>query len=133
MLTSANRELVYKDPSSAETYSKNNDIQFNQSKTFIDANGELIRGPVLDIGCGDGRVTAYIASQISTPITGVDVSSDRVTLANHLYGSAQLNFVVGNAIKLTECPEFTSKTFGTVVSFNTLHHIPKSLQRSVFL
>lgn len=70
MLTSRNKEIRYIDPSRAVDYSNNNDIQFKQAKDFIDAHGDLIKGPVLDIGSGDGKVTAYMAKKIGEPIPG---------------------------------------------------------------
>jgi SAM-dependent methyltransferase len=127
------RANQYLDPSSAVDYSQNNDIQFNQSTGFINQYLRLFKGPVLDLGCGDGKVTAYIAEKIGEPITGVDISAERVSLANQTYANTTLNFVVDNIAALNAVNWGAAVNYGTIVSFNTLHHIPKPQQAGVFL
>lgn len=131
MLSGDNRD-TYTDPSPAKLYNLNNDVQYNQAKRFIDDHFHLIKPNVLDIGSGDGKVTAYIASLIGGPIIGVDISAERVNFANEIYGNNQLKFVTGNAITLNEQPEVVSTPHSTIVSFNTLHHIPKIMQPNLF-
>jgi cyclopropane fatty-acyl-phospholipid synthase-like methyltransferase len=55
----ASATVHYIDPASASHYSNHNDVQYHQATTFIDHNRKFIIDPVLDIGCGDGKVTAY--------------------------------------------------------------------------
>jgi 2-polyprenyl-3-methyl-5-hydroxy-6-metoxy-1,4-benzoquinol methylase len=52
---------------------------------------------VLDIGCGNGRITEWIASQTQATCTGVDISSEAVRLANErVRGNSKLHFTEGN-------------------------------------
>ncbi len=64
MLSAKNREVKYIDPSRAIDYSNNNDIQFKQAKDFIDAHGNLIKGAILDIGSGDGKVFNLVWKEV---------------------------------------------------------------------
>ena len=76
---------------------------------------------VLDVGCGDGRVTAEVAARLPQgSVLGVDpsprmlaVAHDRVTS-----GSSNLAFAQGTA----ETLDFTAE-FDVVVSFNALHWV----------
>jgi SAM-dependent methyltransferase len=129
MLTAQNR---YVDPSSATTYSNNNDIQFHQAKDFMDTYGNLLVGPVLDIGSGDGKFTAHIAKAIGQPVTGVDISTERVEFANQHYRTDKVSFYVADAVRLDEQKEIASTSYKTIISVNSLHHIPSTLQLTAF-
>jgi len=132
MLSGNGRDKKYIDPSSARNYSNNNAIQYKQAKDFIDRYGKLIKGPVLDIGSGDGSVTAYIAGKFAVPITGLDISDARVAYANQTYGNHRISFVAGDAVRMHYQPEITSKQYGTVVSFSALHHVPAHMHFLLF-
>jgi trans-aconitate 2-methyltransferase len=74
---------------------------------------------VLDIGCGDGRVTAEIARRVPNgSVVGVDASHDMITFAQTHAGS-NLRFEVVNAANLPFHNEFD-----LIVSFNALHWLP---------
>lgn len=79
---------------------------------------------VLDLGCGNGRVTGGIASLVPRgTVVGVDASNEMIALANESFGSGtwpNLRFEVSDirAIRFTE-------EFDLVVSFNALHWIPR--------
>lgn len=124
------RSGEYKDPSSAKDYSNHNDVQFNQACQFLDENGEFIQGPILDIGCGDGNLTASIGYKFSAPITGLDISEARINFAREHYETTKIKFIVGDAITL-RIPYSLGK-FSTIVSFNTLHHVPRTKMAQVF-
>jgi ubiquinone/menaquinone biosynthesis C-methylase UbiE len=129
MLTSTNRQTQYVDPSSAQTYSNNNAVQFNQGNDFVDKYGHLIQGPVLDIGCGTGELTAHIAKKMSVPMTGIDISEARIKFASERYGGKEIKFIVGDATLLA----VQQGSYKTMLSFNTLHHVPTENQIQVFL
>lgn len=75
---------------------------------------------VLDIGCGDGRVTAEIASRVPRgSVVGVDASQDMVTFASQHAQRPNLRFQVANAKSLPFRDEFD-----LLVSFNALHWLP---------
>lgn len=129
-MLSANKK--YTDPSSPSTYNQGNSVQFVGACRFIDAHGLLINGPVLDIGSGDGKVTAYLADKIQQPVVGVDISSDRVAFAKAHYASSKVKFVVGNALALNDVPELSGQHYQTIVSFYSIHHFPRQQQLAFF-
>jgi trans-aconitate 2-methyltransferase len=78
---------------------------------------------VLDVGCGDGKITAQIAARLPRgTVTGVDSSQDMITFASSHFSPAlrpNLRFEVADARRLPFREEFD-----LVVSFNALHWIP---------
>ena len=89
---------------------------------------------VLDIGCGDGKVTAELARNVPFgSATGVDLSPDMIAYSKVKYiGQSNLSFEVGDASNL----EY-DREFDYVVSFACLHwikdHVPvlKGIKRSL--
>lgn len=79
---------------------------------------------ILDVGCGNGRVTAEIASRVRKgSVVGVDASREMIAYASeHYNGSAysNLEFQVADARELPFRGEFD-----LVVSFNALHWVPE--------
>ena len=79
---------------------------------------------VLDVGCGDGRVTAAIAARVpGGSVLGVDPSPAMIALATERFGPAEhpnLRFEAGDARTLPY-----RAAFDLVVSFNALHWVPE--------
>jgi trans-aconitate 2-methyltransferase len=79
---------------------------------------------ILDVGCGDGKITAEIASRVPRgSVVGVDPSGDMISFAQSHFGPAtrpNLRFEVADARSLPFKNEFD-----LVVSFNALHWIPE--------
>lgn len=79
---------------------------------------------VLDVGCGQGRITAQIAARVPRgSVTGVDPSRDMIAFATGHFGGdthPNLRFDVGDARTLPY-----ADTFDRVVSFNALHWVPE--------
>jgi len=79
---------------------------------------------VLDLGCGDGKITAAMAARVPKgSVLGVDPSSDMVAFAQQRFGPpkiANLGFEVADARSLPYEGEFD-----LVVSFNALHWVPE--------
>ena len=74
---------------------------------------------VLDIGCGQGKVTAEIAARVPLGrVMGIDPSHDMIDFANAHFAGANLRFTVGDARALAYAAEFDR-----VVSFNALHWV----------
>jgi trans-aconitate 2-methyltransferase len=75
---------------------------------------------VLDIGCGDGRITAGIASRLPQgSVVGVDASREMIGFAKEHASLPNLEFQVANAANLPFHEEFD-----LVVSINALHWLP---------
>jgi trans-aconitate methyltransferase len=74
---------------------------------------------VLDVGCGDGKITAEIADRLPTgSILGIDRSHDMVDYARKHNPRANLDFRVCGACEMAFPAEFD-----LAVSFNTLHWV----------
>lgn len=79
---------------------------------------------VLDIGCGNGKITAEIAARVPRgSVLGVDPSRDMIAFASSHFGSASrpnLRFAEADVRRLSFHDEFD-----LVVSFNALHWVPE--------
>ncbi len=78
---------------------------------------------VLDIGCGDGKITAEIAGRLDRgTVLGVDPSTQMIAFAREQFAHSHNNlaFEVGDARDLPFHDEFD-----LVVSFNALHWVPE--------
>ena len=77
---------------------------------------------ILDVGCGDGKITAEIAARVPRgSALGVDPSRDMIAFASSHFGPpalANLRFEVADAGRLPYRNEFD-----LVVSFNALHWV----------
>src|SRR3989344_3584814 len=77
----------------------------------------------LDIGCGDGRLTALIAGRVKKVI-GLDHQQFPVEMAKLILGHQGIqnaSFEVGDARKL----RFTDGSFDVVTCFDVIEHLPK--------
>jgi len=76
---------------------------------------------ILDVGCGDGKITVQIAERADKgTVVGVDPSRDMINFAAAHFGAVpNLRFKVADACRLP-----FEKEFNLVVSFNALHWIP---------
>ena len=74
---------------------------------------------ILDVGSGDGLITANIAqANPSAHIIGLDYSQSMVDFANQSYGKQNLHFIAGDAHQLP-----FQEQFDAVVSFSTIHRL----------
>ncbi len=111
----------------ASDYSRQSSLQ----KAMADEQlGKLdFRGDerILDVGCGDGKITAAIAARVPAgSVLGVDPSQQMIAFADRHYAPpahANLNFEVADARRLPYRDEFD-----LVVSFNALHWVPEQAQ-----
>src|ERR1700751_1168879 len=75
---------------------------------------------ILDVGCGNGKVTAEIAARVPQgAVVGIDPSQEMIAFASSHFGPAihpNLRFQVADARHLPFQEEFD-----LVVSFNALH------------
>ncbi len=77
---------------------------------------------ILDVGCGNGKITAEIAARVpQATVLGVDPSHEMVEFASAHYGApihSNLRFEVADARQLSYRDDFD-----LVVSFNALHWV----------
>jgi len=85
---------------------------------------------VLEVGCGNGKVTAQIATRVPRgAVVGIDPSSEMIAFASKQFASTtypNLRFQTGDARNLPFRDEFD-----LVASFNALHWIPDQERRCV--
>lgn len=84
--------------------------------------------PILDVGCGDGRLVNFLALKLGKKIFGVDVSDigfEKARREAELRGvSYMVEYVKTDASRLNV---FSDKFFGGVVSVYTLHEFEDPL------
>ncbi|MEU3272969.1 class I SAM-dependent methyltransferase [Saccharomonospora sp. NPDC006951] len=85
---------------------------------FADAVGGL--GPVLDVGCGPGTVTAYLAER-GLDVSGVDLSPRMIEHARRLHPDCA--FSVGSATEL----ELEEASLGGVLGWWSLFNLPRDV------
>ncbi len=79
---------------------------------------------VLDIGCGDGKLTLEIAKRLKNgSIHGIDVSKSMIDFAQKMHQQNNLRFSVGDARSFT-----LNKKFDLIISFTALHWVKEYKQ-----
>src|SRR4051794_39329817 len=102
----------------AELYRERSSLQQAMAAEVLQALDLTSAERVLDVGCGDGRITAEIARRVpNSYVVGVDASSNMIELASQKI-SPHLRFEIADARSLPFHHEFD-----LVVSFNALHWI----------
>jgi SAM-dependent methyltransferase len=81
-------------------------------------------GPVLDVGCGPGSVTAYLAEH-GLDVSGVDLSARMIEHARRLH--PDLRFAVSSATELN----LERSSFGGILGWWSLFNLPRHVLPSV--
>ncbi|WP_203915187.1 class I SAM-dependent DNA methyltransferase [Rhizocola hellebori] len=91
------------------------------SRAMLAAFAERVRsgglGPVADLGCGPGVVTAHVAA-MDVPIFGIDLSPRMIELAQRRF--PHLHFAEGSMTAL----EAGDAELGGILAFYSIHHTP---------
>ncbi|MGW1259825.1 class I SAM-dependent methyltransferase [Streptomyces sp. NPDC002513] len=100
------------------------------SRAMLATFAQIVRaadlgGPVADLGCGPGKVTAHL-SGLGLPAFGVDLSPKMIELARLAYPS--LNFTVGSMTALA----IRDNQLGGILAYYSTHHTPPELLPTVF-
>jgi trans-aconitate 2-methyltransferase len=102
----------------AQLYRERSSLQRTMAAKVLQALELTSSDRVLDVGCGDGRITSEIAQRAPNGYAvGVDASSNMIALASRKV-RPNLHFAVADARSLPFNHEFDR-----VVSFNALHWI----------
>lgn len=106
----------------AKTYHGNSSLQWRIAVEIIDSIPLMESERILDIGCGDGKVTALLSEKIAKGfILGIDISQSMIDFATSHYPQINypnLSFQKGDAAEL-----LFENQFDRVVSFSTLHWV----------
>jgi SAM-dependent methyltransferase len=82
-------------------------------------------GPVADIGCGSGRVSAHL-ERLGLSVSGIDLSPEMIAAARRRYPG--LRFEVGSMLSL----ELPDGSLGGVLAWYSTIHIPDERLPEVF-
>ncbi len=75
----------------------------------------------LELGCGIGTVSAFLAETFSKNVVGTDIDPGQIELARSSYPEHDLlRFAVEDASRLS----FADESFDLVVAYYVFHHIP---------
>lgn len=118
-----------KDPWKGDEYAKNSESQKSSAEDFIATLDLHSASAILDVGCGDGKITAAMARALpDAEIIGVDISSSMITFAQTTYAShPNLTFFVQDAAQIN----FHEK-FDLITSFTAMQWVleqKEALQR----
>jgi trans-aconitate methyltransferase len=104
----------------AQGYHLNSELQLKAAGETIDAISWTDFENILDIGCGDGKITASIAKKCPQgSVVGLDISPSMIDFASaHYLPSPNLRFLQGDAADLP-----FENQFDLAVSFSTLHWV----------
>ncbi len=76
---------------------------------------------VLELGCGIGAVSAFLAEHYAMNVTGTDYDPQQIEIARSLHGQSDtLRFSIEDGSDLS----FDDANFDLVLSQNVFHHIP---------
>lgn len=91
-------------------------------RTAIDGFAGAVQGlgPVLDVGCGPGTVTAYLAER-GLEVSGVDLSARMIDHARRLY--PDLRFAVASATEL----DLADSSLGGILGWWSLFNLPRHI------
>ena len=93
-------------------------------RAMLAAFAELVqaadRGPVADLGCGPGRITAHLAA-LGLSAFGIDLSPKMIELARQAYPS--LRFTVGSMTAL----DLGDGELGGILAWFSTYHTPEQL------
>ena len=94
-------------------------------RAMLGAFAELVRGPVADVGCGSGRITAYLA-EVGVDAFGIDLSPEMVRQARAAHPG--LRFEVHSMLDLG----IASGSLGGIVAWYSIIHVPGERLAGVF-
>lgn len=104
----------------ARTYDRVSDLQFEAGKRLVERLGLDEGARVLDVGCGTGRLTHWIAERVGAKgvVIGIDPLAERIEIARS-HGAAA-RFEVGQAEDLGA---FEDASFDAVCMSSVLHWV----------
>lgn len=107
-----------------DDYSKSSSAQYQWAMALINRLDLQGDERILDIGCGDGRITAHLAGLVAKGrVVGLDSSADMIGYARSAFSAEpRLSFQIGDASSLPFAGEFD-----LAVSFACLHWIADHL------
>lgn len=119
MCTNINAEKNVWEP---HFYRENSSMQTRWANLLLDKSTLPLVGKILDVGCGDGHISAMLAKK--TPeanVVGLDLSPSMIKYATMTFANEQypnISFIVGDAEELARLDHLAS-----IISFSTYHRV----------
>ena len=110
--------------SDAKAYSQLNKMQYDMGCNFIRSLNLSKGAKVLDMGCGTGEVTKFIADVVGHDgeVVGVDPDEARIKIAQEKFKDVEnVKFVVGNSV--TGFPHDNDEYYDLHFSTNAFHWV----------
>lgn len=101
----ANATCCFTDPKQATNYDNNSKLQYEWAKLLLERNKNILENSkeILDVGCGNGRVTYDLIRPLVNPeanIVGCDISPAMIEVANTKYRDPKITFTTLDAEKI---------------------------------
>lgn len=80
---------------------------------------------VLDISCGAGYGTQFMALQGASEVVGVDIDEESINFASKFYSHPRVNYLQSDAHYVRQLED---ASFDVIVSFETIEHLPRPRQ-----
>jgi trans-aconitate 2-methyltransferase len=116
---------VAQDPWKGEEYAKNSESQKSSAEDFM--HGVQFKGneSILDVGCGDGKITAAMARAVPQgSVIGVDISPSMIEMAKNAFPAcSNLSFQIEDAAKVN-----FDKKFDVITSFTVMQWVLEQTQ-----
>lgn len=108
-----------KDPWKGDDYARNSESQKSSADDFLQGMQFQGIGSILDVGCGDGKITAAMARAIPQgSVIGVDISASMIeTAKNSFRDSNNLSFIICDAAQIEFAEQFDLITSFTVMQW----------------
>jgi ubiquinone/menaquinone biosynthesis C-methylase UbiE len=113
---------VMDDPEEAQEYDA---MDFSETDRLLVERAAELAGSselIVDLGCGNGKITVALQSRLSGRVCGVDMSQEMLALAagHRRTARSALHLIVGDSKRLP----FPDGSIGMVVSNSLIHHVP---------
>lgn len=99
------------------------ELELEHRLRYLFARQFVIDKNVLDAACGAGYGTVELA-RVAKSAIGIDISEEAIEHAKQTYEQPNLEYRVCSVEQL----EFQNAAFDTVISFETLEHVPEEVQ-----
>lgn len=102
----------------ANHYRSHSQFQQTQADQLIERLSLSAQDCLVDLGCGDGKITAQLARSVAEAV-GIDPAAEMIALAKSLYPEQpNLQFIEGDHTALTP------QHYDLITAFNCLHWVP---------
>jgi ubiquinone/menaquinone biosynthesis C-methylase UbiE len=114
----------------AKAYDEVSGPQIEEGIRFIDGLNLSLGDKVLDMGCGTGHITKYIAEIVGPEgqAVGIDPDAERIKIAQEKFKEiGNLQFYVGSSV--TGFPHDNEPYYDVHISTNSFHWVPDDEKR----